>query len=106
MNPGPNISLFVYVGGVHRHALSIPRVRIHDYALKPYKWLRFLGYIIYGLHGVDGHISAHHDCWSHPMPEEDMERLELDDNDNIYYFSNSMLSTYAKFILTVVSENS
>lgn len=85
--------------GYIRHVLSIPRV---DYALKPYKWLRFLGYIIYGLQGVDGHIIAHHD----PMSEEDMERLELDNNDNIYYFSNGMLSIYAKFILTVVSESS
>lgn len=42
------------------------------------------------------------------MSEEDRERLELDYNDNVYYFSNGMLSIYTKFILTyyVVLENS
>jgi hypothetical protein len=97
--PGPNISLFIYVNGENRPALRIPRAKIREYALKPYKWLRFLGYIIFGRDGVDGHISTHHDGWDvgKAVSEQDMNRPELDDNNIIYYFSNGMLYAQCSF---------
>ncbi len=106
--PGPNISLFIHVNGENRPALRIPRAKIREYALKPYKWLRLLGYIIFGRHGVGGHISTYHDGWAvgKAMSEEDVNRPELDDNNIIYYFSNGVLFLQCSFGLVIILENS
>ncbi|KAF9519399.1 hypothetical protein BS47DRAFT_31070 [Hydnum rufescens UP504] len=49
-----SITVHVQISGVYLPVLSIPVVECHRFAFKPLKWLRFLGYTIYG---QEGHIS-------------------------------------------------
>ena len=94
-----HICLLVFVNQGYHEALEIPRATISHYARKPYKWLWFLGYIIFGCDGTDGYISNRPIASRHlhcHMSDEDMDRLELDDADDyIYYHSNGMYVHYS-----------
>ena len=50
-----DIELRVQIGNAYIPVLSIPVDDCNRFALKPLRWLRFLGYTIYG---NQGHISA------------------------------------------------
>lgn len=50
-----SVILHVSIGGVYVPLLSIPLGDCHRFALAPLRWLRFLGYCIYG---SPGSISA------------------------------------------------
>jgi hypothetical protein len=50
-----SIELHMRIDNAHVPVLSIPVDDCNRFALKPLRWLRFLGYAIYGVHG---HISA------------------------------------------------
>jgi hypothetical protein len=47
----PKVKLFLSFGGVNKLALSIPLAECRTFAVNPLKWLRFLGYAIYGKEG-------------------------------------------------------
>lgn len=49
-----NVKLYISLNGKARLALSIPMDKCAALSLYPIKWLRFLGYTIYGR---EGHIS-------------------------------------------------
>src|SRR5258705_13055894 len=50
-----SVILHISIGGVYVPLLSIPLGDCHRFALAPLRWLRFLGYCIYG---SPGSISA------------------------------------------------
>ena len=89
-----HINLLVFINRDYHETLEIPRATISQYARRPYKWLWFLGYIIFGRDGTGGYISdisSNAGDLHQPMSDDDMDRLELDDADAyIYYHSNSM----------------
>jgi hypothetical protein len=47
----PNVKLWLPFGDSSKLALSIPIDRATTFAVYPLKWLRFLGYAIYGREG-------------------------------------------------------
>jgi hypothetical protein len=46
-----NVKLWLSFGNTSKSALSIPVDRVRMFAVNPLKWLRFLGYAIYGREG-------------------------------------------------------
>jgi hypothetical protein len=46
-----NVRLYVSLNGSSIRALSIPVVKCTTFSTRPLKWLRFLGYAIYGAQG-------------------------------------------------------
>jgi len=47
----PVVDLWISIKGTKMHALCIPLHKCHELAVNPLKWLRFLGYAIYGRQG-------------------------------------------------------
>ncbi|KAF8347464.1 hypothetical protein F5887DRAFT_1172833 [Amanita rubescens] len=47
----PKVKLWLSFGNVSKLALSIPLDKCHTFAVNPLKWLRFLGFAIYGREG-------------------------------------------------------
>jgi hypothetical protein len=51
----PEVKLWLSFGDITKLALSIPLDKCGTFALHPLKWLRFLGFAIYG---YEGHLST------------------------------------------------
>jgi hypothetical protein len=71
-----NVDLWILFNNAYMRALSIPIKKCTRFSVNPLKWLRFLGYVIYG---QQGHISL------------EAGGLEVDDyesevNPGSYYF--------------------
>jgi hypothetical protein len=45
------VKLYMMLNSKSRHVLSIPVEKCKELSLKPLKWLRFVGYTIYGREG-------------------------------------------------------
>ena len=45
------VALYISIDGEARQALKIPKDKCTAYSLHPLKWLRFLGYTVYGQEG-------------------------------------------------------
>lgn len=76
----PNVKLWLSLNDDWLPVLTIPTNEISRYTLRPLKWLRFLGFAIYGREGV---LSADPDG-SQPV-EYDTQLAKLQEN---YYFSS------------------
>ena len=81
-----SVVLHLKIDEKHLPVLQIPKRSISSYALKPYKWLWFLGYVIYGS-PVIGTISGSEDGegFSDDLMNSDDLRHE-----DIYYISTGM----------------
>ena len=57
MATSPNVELWFHSNeiDIDIHVLSIPLMECRRYAIKSLKWLRYIGYAIYG---VDGYLST------------------------------------------------
>jgi hypothetical protein len=53
--PTPKVKLWLSLGNVTKLALSIPVDKCGTFAVNPLRWLRFLGFAIYGR---EGYLSA------------------------------------------------
>ena len=51
MSSPPKIKLWLLFDNVARLALLIPLAECHNFSIYPLKWLRFLGFAIYGCQG-------------------------------------------------------
>ncbi len=51
MATSPNVELWLYSNEIDILALSIPLAECRKYAIHPLKWLKYLGYAIYGAEG-------------------------------------------------------
>jgi hypothetical protein len=64
------VDLWISLDDVHTRALSIPIEKCREFSLNPLKWLRFLGYAIYGR---EGYISTSEDGSEVGNYESDVE---------------------------------
>jgi hypothetical protein len=51
MNIPPKVKLWLSIDNVTRLAISIPIAKCSTFSVNPLKWLRFLGFVIYGQEG-------------------------------------------------------
>jgi hypothetical protein len=51
MSTPPKVELWLLFNNVEKLALSIPLAECHNFAIYPLKWIRFLGFAIYGCQG-------------------------------------------------------
>ena len=72
----PKVKLRLSFGNVTRLALSIPLDKRDTFAINPLKWLRFLGFAIYGR---EGYLST-----SEAGPEIDDYTADIEAR--VYYF--------------------
>jgi hypothetical protein len=82
-----SIELHVQIHDTYLPILSIPVVECNRFALKPLKWLRFLGYTIYG---QEGHI-----CLAPGGELVDYESAI--EGQARYFYSSPCLYTYSSF---------
>ena len=81
-----NVSVHIKIDNKLIPVLSIPKSDIPFYTLKPYKWLKFLGFIIFGS-SEPGYITISQDGVE--LPDEQIDSGELM-HDNIYYIPSGM----------------
>ena len=82
-----HVTLHIKFDNVFLPVLHIPKPEIKHYALKPYKWLRFLGFILCG-NTQPGFIAVSEN--EEPIPEETIIGDELEHN-SVYYIPSGML---------------
>ena len=82
-----NVSVYIKIDIRFLPVLSIPKSVIPFYTLEPYKWLKFLGFIIYGS-SKPGFIAISQDGVE--LPDEQMNSDELMHN-VVYYVPSGML---------------
>ena len=84
-----SVALHLKIDGEILPVLQIPKSSIPLFALKPYKYLWFLGYIIYGSI-VIGTLTGSEDGESF---SEDWMNSESLQHDNVYYISSGVYFT-------------
>ena len=82
-----HVTLHIKFDNVFLPVLHIPKPEIKHYALKPYKWLRFLGFILCG-NTQPGFIAVSEN--EEPISEETIIGDELE-HDDVYYIPSGML---------------
>ena len=82
-----HVTLHIKFDNVFLPVLHIPKPEIKHYALKPYKWLRFLGFILCG-NTQPGSIAVSEN--EEPISEETIIGDELEHSD-VYYIPSGML---------------
>ena len=93
-NDGNNVSVHIKIGNQSLPVLSIPKSVIPFYTLKPYKLLKFLGFIIYGS-SEPGFITVSQD--GDELPDEQMDSDELM-HDDVHYVPSGMLQVSLNII--------
>ena len=93
-----NVVLHLKAEGSYIPAIRIPTSHIPHYTLKPYKWIAFLGFIIYGRDDHPGFLSTTPDGPS--IGSDVMNETSLM-HDELYYISPSTpTTTFLHWLLT------
>lgn len=88
------IELWLSFNGTAELVLSIPLAKCRDLAVSPLKWLRFLGYAIYGR---EGYLSV-----SDAGPPIDDYSADIAAHGSYYFISEGKLACHAMIFADVV----
>ena len=97
MATSPNVQLWLYSNQIDIDipALSIPLTECGRYAIKPLKWLRYIGYSIYG---AKGYLST-------SKGGEDIGDYEADVEPRAYYFTSESKLDSSYFMILANIDN-
>ena len=89
MATSPNVELWLYSNEIDILALSIPLAECRKYAIHPLKWLKYLGYAIYGAEG----------CLSISKAGPEIDNLDAAVEARPYYFNSQSKSDLSRFMI-------